>query len=147
MLARNWLLAAMMVFAAGLGGEAADSPKTKAEKIHFTEDEAKFLANLSDQAELITVMKVTLHVVDAADTAWPTSPSDLSEYLVKKTIEVMFDAPKVADAIKNLEGIKRKAAAGEIQLFMDGKSPLVKGGRPSGSNRKYFQSLVNAYLK
>ena len=125
---------------------AAQEKKPKQEGIRFTAEEAKFLGLMADDAKLIEVMKMGLKVVDAVDTAWPTSAEALTEYLMKMTIEVAFNAPKVEDGIKSLETIKCKAIAGDVQLFLEGKHPKVKGS-PSKENKKYFQAMVECFEK
>lgn len=135
---RSLIVASLCLVAAGATAAYAG------ERVEFTPEEARFLAHLAAQEKQIDVMKAVLRVVDAADQPWPTGPADLVEFLVKKSVEAAFDAPGVDQAIKSLDRIKCLKTSEQVQLFVQGKHPEVKG-RPSARNKKFFEKLAACY--
>lgn len=140
----NKIMVIAIIALAFLVGIAKSDDDKKPLKIEFTKEEAKFLAYLASQEKQVDFMKALLNVADAVD--FPTGRVDLAEYFVKKTVEAVLESPSIDKALANLDKIKCLKSAEDIQLFLAGKHPEVKG-TASAKNKKFFVALSSCYTK
>lgn len=132
-----WRILVAIIAAVFIGG----SPALAGEKVQFTKEEAEFLAYMAKQDKQFALLKAGL-VIAGAD--FPTSPTDLVDILAKKVVDVAFDAPQVETALKQLDSIQCSKSIEQVQLFVLGKHPEVKG-MASQKNRKFFEALTKCY--